>query len=122
VLNRSERLAGPRQPHYPDRNAIRLSLVNFAAVIADIQCQSQPLSPGKGVQVDINYLVHLGPQALPAIDRAIQLRGADPNLFPDVIACRTATVRTWLPGVPGVFGAGGSQHTLDAQQAEFGAS
>jgi hypothetical protein len=28
----------------------------------------------------MNYLLHLGPQALPAIDRAIQLRGADPAL------------------------------------------
>jgi multisubunit Na+/H+ antiporter MnhG subunit len=56
------------------------SLVNFAAVIADYNVSHSREASGKGVQIDMNYLVHLGPQALPAIDRAIQLRGADPNL------------------------------------------
>jgi hypothetical protein len=56
------------------------SLVNFAAMIADYNVSHSREASGKGVQIDTNYLVHLGPQALPAIDRAIALRGSDPTL------------------------------------------
>jgi hypothetical protein len=56
------------------------SLVNFSAVIADYNVDHSREVSGKGIQVDMNYLIHLGPQAVPAIDRAIQLRGADPTL------------------------------------------
>ena len=56
------------------------SLVNFAAIIADYNVDHSREVSGKGVTVDINYLFQLGPQALPAIDRAITLRGFDPNL------------------------------------------
>jgi hypothetical protein len=56
------------------------SLVNFAAIIANHNVDHSHEATGKGVTVDINYLFHLGPQALPAIDRAIALRGSDPNL------------------------------------------
>src|SRR3954462_15557900 len=56
------------------------SLVNFPAVIADYNVSHSREVSGKGVQIDMNYLFHLGPQALPAIDRAILLRGSDPNL------------------------------------------
>jgi hypothetical protein len=56
------------------------SLVNFAAIIADYNVHHSREASGKGVQIDMNYLVQLGPQALPAIDKAIQIRGADPNL------------------------------------------
>lgn len=56
------------------------SLVNFAAIMADYNVDHSREVSGKGVTVDINYLFHLGPQALPAIDRAIALRGSDPNL------------------------------------------
>jgi hypothetical protein len=56
------------------------SLVNFAAIIANHNVDHSREATGKGVTVDINYLFHLGPQALPAIDRAIALRGSDPNL------------------------------------------
>ena len=56
------------------------SLINFAAIIADYDVSHGHEASGQGVQIDMNYLVQLGPQALPAIDRAIQLRGADPNL------------------------------------------
>ena len=56
------------------------SLINFAAIIADYNVSHSREASGKGVQIDMNYLVQLGPQALPAIDKAIQLRGADPNL------------------------------------------
>ncbi|WP_036017288.1 DUF4173 domain-containing protein [Bradyrhizobium sp. WSM1743] len=50
------------------------SLVNFDALIADYNVAHSREASGKGVQVDINYLLTLGPQALPAIDKAIALR------------------------------------------------
>jgi hypothetical protein len=56
------------------------SLINFAAVIADYNVSHSREASGKGVTIDMNYLMRLGPQALPAIDRAIALRGADPSL------------------------------------------
>ncbi|ANW00473.1 hypothetical protein LMTR13_10145 [Bradyrhizobium icense] len=56
------------------------SLVNFAAIIADYNVSHSREAGGKGVWIDMNYLVSLGPQALPAIDRAIALRGFDPAL------------------------------------------
>ena len=56
------------------------SLVNFAAIIADYNVSHSREATGKGVSLDMNYLFSLGPQALPAIDRAITLRGLDPTL------------------------------------------
>jgi Domain of unknown function (DUF4153) len=56
------------------------SLVNFAAIIADYNVSHSREAAGKGVWIDMNYLFSLGPQALPAIDRAIALRGFDPTL------------------------------------------
>ena len=56
------------------------SLVNFAAIIADYNVSHSREATGKGVGIDMNYLFSLGPQALPAIDRAITLRGLDPTL------------------------------------------
>jgi hypothetical protein len=56
------------------------SLVNFAAVIAEYNVNHSREAAGKGVWIDMNYLFSLGPQALPAIDRAIALRGFDPAL------------------------------------------
>jgi hypothetical protein len=53
------------------------SLVNFAAVIADYNISHSREAGGKGVQIDTNYLFQLGPQALPAIDRALQIRTLD---------------------------------------------
>ncbi|MHB0771693.1 DUF4153 domain-containing protein [Bradyrhizobium sp. 5.13L] len=50
------------------------SLVNFDAFIADYNVAHSREASGKGVQIDINYLLTLGPQALPAIDKAIALR------------------------------------------------
>ena len=92
------------------------SLVNFAAVIADYNVSHSREVSGKGIQVDMNYLIHLGPQALPAIDRAIHLRGADPDLVSrrnclveqqrqDVASWRAWGLRSWR-----------LQRTLDAQQ------
>jgi Domain of unknown function (DUF4173) len=56
------------------------SLVSFAAIIADYNVSHSREASGKGVWIDMNYLFSLGPQALPAIDRAIALRGFDPTL------------------------------------------
>lgn len=49
------------------------SLVNFDALIADYNVTHSREASGKGVQIDTNYLLTLGPQALPAIDKAIEL-------------------------------------------------
>src|SRR3954467_6070942 len=56
------------------------SLVNFAAEIADYNVSHSREAAGNGVLIDMNYLFSLGPQALPAIARAIALRGFDPAL------------------------------------------
>jgi hypothetical protein len=98
------------------------SLVNFPAAIADYNVGHGREVTGKGIQVDMNYLVHLGPQALPAIDRAIQLRGADPTLVSrrnclverqrnDMASWRAWSFRSWR-----------LQRTLDAQQESSSAS
>ena len=70
-----ERLAGPNEP---DRLAATLylcGLINFDAMIADYNVTHSQESSGKGVNLDINYLYSLGPQALPALDRALLLPG-----------------------------------------------
>lgn len=56
------------------------SLINFVAIIADYNVSHSREAAGRGVSIDLNYLFSLGPQALPAIDRAITLRGLDPTL------------------------------------------
>lgn len=56
------------------------SLVNFAAVIADYNVGHSRAASGSGANLDMDYLIQLGPQALPAIDRAIQLHYANPVL------------------------------------------
>ena len=56
-------------------------------MIADYNVSHSREASGKGSQIDMNYLIRLGPQALPAIDRAIALRGCPIRpLFPAVIA------------------------------------
>jgi hypothetical protein len=50
-------------------------LINFDAMIADYNITHSKESSGKGVNLDINYLYSLGPQALPALDRALLLPG-----------------------------------------------
>jgi len=98
------------------------SLVNFSAVIADYNVDHSREVAGNGIQVDMNYLIHLGPQALPAIDRAIQLRGADPTLVSrrnclveqqrnNLASWRAWGFRNWR-----------LQRTLDAQQQGSSAS
>ena len=53
------------------------SLVNFDAFIADHNLRHSSEMWGKGVKIDADYLLTLGPQALPAIDKVISLRGGD---------------------------------------------
>ncbi len=92
------------------------SLVDFTAIIADYNVDHSREVSGRGVAVDINYLLRLGPQALPAIDRAIALRGSDPNLVSrrdclverhrgDLASWRAWGFRSWR-----------LQRRLDAQQ------
>ena len=56
------------------------SLTNFAAIIATYNVGHSREAAGKGVTIDMTYLFQLGPQALPAIDRALRLRVPDPVL------------------------------------------
>lgn len=55
------------------------SLVNFDAFIANYNVAHSREASGQGLQVDVNYLLTLGPQALPAIDKAIMLRPGTPE-------------------------------------------
>ncbi|MBB4369978.1 hypothetical protein GGD63_002771 [Bradyrhizobium sp. cir1] len=50
------------------------SLVNFDAFIADYNLNHSSEMSGKGVAIDANYLLTLGPQALPALDKVIAHR------------------------------------------------
>ncbi|MDA9502044.1 DUF4153 domain-containing protein [Bradyrhizobium sp. CCBAU 11357] len=54
-----------------------VSLMNFDAFIADYNLKHSSEMGGNGVKIDANYLLTLGPQALPAIDKVIALRGGD---------------------------------------------
>ncbi len=93
------------------------SLTNFAAVIADYNVSHSREVSGKGVTLDVNYLISLGPQALSAIDRAFAPRGwSDLSLVSrrdclveqqrkDMASWRAWGFRSWR-----------LQRTLDAQQ------
>jgi hypothetical protein len=51
------------------------SLINFAGMIADYNIAHSAEAARHGVRIDVPYLVGLGPQALPAIDKARQILG-----------------------------------------------
>jgi hypothetical protein len=53
------------------------SLVNFDAFIADYNWSHSSEMSGGGVKIDDNYLLSLGPQALPALDKVIARRSGD---------------------------------------------
>jgi hypothetical protein len=55
------------------------ALVNFDAIIADYNVTHSKEAAGKGVNLDLNYLSTLGPQALPALQRAALLPGITPR-------------------------------------------
>lgn len=54
-----------------------VSLVNFDGFIADYNLMHSSEMSGKGVAIDANYLLTLGPQALPALDKVIAYRPGD---------------------------------------------
>jgi hypothetical protein len=56
------------------------ALVDLTPAIADYNVSHSREASGKGVWLDANYLGQLGPQALPAIDRAIALGKYTPYL------------------------------------------
>ena len=96
------------------------SLTNLESMIAEYNVSHGWEASGKGAAIDINYLFHLGPQALPAIDKAIALRGFDPALVSrrgclveqqrkDMASWRAWGFRSWR-----------LQRTLDAQQKTTG--
>jgi len=57
------------------------SLTNFVGVIADYNVSHSREATGKGVNVDINYLLSLGPQALPGINKSSRIREGDWTLM-----------------------------------------
>jgi len=73
------------------------SLTNFAAIIATYNVSHSREAAGQGVTIDIDYLFQLGPQALPAINKAIQLRAFDPTLISrrDCLQRRANDTTSW---------------------------
>lgn len=60
--------------------------INFPGIIASYNVAHSREITGAGAELDLNYLLSLGPQVIPAIDRFIALR---PNqVAPDVVECR----------------------------------
>ena len=56
------------------------SLINFAAITADYNISHSREISGSGVNLNLDYLIGLGPQGLPAIDRGLPLHSFDPHL------------------------------------------
>jgi hypothetical protein len=54
-----------------------VSLVNFDAFVSDYNLAHSSEMSGKGMMIDANYLLTLGPQALPALDKVIAHRKGD---------------------------------------------
>ncbi|MGJ4939170.1 DUF4173 domain-containing protein [Bradyrhizobium sp. HKCCYLS1011] len=77
------------------------ALTNLNAIIAGYNVAHSQEAGGKGVVLDICYLASLGPQALPAIDRAIAFHLSDAHLslrragLLEVQAGDMASWRTW---------------------------
>jgi hypothetical protein len=73
------------------------ALINFPAIMADYNVTHSKEAGGKGVNLDAGYLYNLGPQALPALDRAILLPGV--NLVPcdrhRLLATQAADMASW---------------------------
>ena len=82
------------------------SLTNLAAVISDYNVAHSREAGGSGVQLDTCYLASLGPQALPAIDKAVQMGKFNLDLLSrrdrlherqshDMASWRTWSFRSW---------------------------
>jgi hypothetical protein len=75
-------------------------LINFDGMIADYNVTHSKEASGKGVNLDISYLYSLGPQALPALDRALVLPGTSypacgRNRLLGIQAADMASWRSW---------------------------
>ncbi|MEW6638989.1 MAG: DUF4173 domain-containing protein [Pseudomonadota bacterium] len=57
------------------------AFVNMPALIADYNVAHSREMAGSGPALDVTYLLSLGPQALPAIDRYLQSKGGAPATF-----------------------------------------
>jgi hypothetical protein len=73
------------------------ALTNFPAITADYNVSHSKEALGKGVNLDTNYLYELGPQALPALDRArllpmVTIRDCGRNRL---LATQTADMASW---------------------------
>ena len=73
------------------------ALINFPAIIADYNVTHAEEASGKGVNLDINYLYALGPQALPALTKAsllpgINIAACDRNRL---LSAQTADMASW---------------------------
>jgi len=77
------------------------SLTNFAAIIANYNVSHSREATGKGVSIDINYLLSLGAQALPGINRSSRIGREDFTLIAsrdsliDKFRRETASWRAW---------------------------
>ena len=67
------------------------SLTNFAAIVADYNVSHSHEASGKGVAIDIYYLYRLGPETLPALDRAARLV-EDTSQQQALVSCRFSLV------------------------------
>jgi len=70
------------------------SLVNFPYLIASYNVAHCREISGQGVSLDLSYLIDLGPQAIPAIDRYIATRPAAMVVWPIVVARRDALAKS----------------------------
>jgi hypothetical protein len=74
------------------------ALVNLPAIIADYNVTHSREASGKGVNLDTNYLYELGPQALPALNRAATLPGLEARLTCNrnrLLSVQAADMASW---------------------------
>ena len=74
------------------------ALINFPAIIADYNVTHSKEASGKGVNLDTNYLYELGPQVLPALNRARELPGMEARLTCNrnrLLSIQAADMASW---------------------------
>ena len=76
------------------------ALINFDAIIAEYNVSHSKEATGRGVNLDDYYLVSLGPQALPALDRArllpmVHVGDCGRNRLLSIQAADMASWRAW---------------------------
>ena len=67
-------MAGPLESREPGLTLYACSLINFPAFIANYNVDHSLEVSGQGVPLDVPYLITLGPQVIPALDRYARLR------------------------------------------------